>query len=115
MPIERHSELLRLLRTAGVAQSEVDGPIVTRQGYRIPWTFYSLGATLASSDGMALGAKALLDLVERFGPCQIAAHGLTAAPLLGACIALWSCPDLANRFDCLNQLGALVSNSMGET
>ncbi|MFZ5894871.1 MAG: hypothetical protein ACOY0T_27670 [Myxococcota bacterium] len=27
----------------------------------------------------------------------------------------WSCPDLANRFDCLNQLGALVSNSMGDT
>jgi hypothetical protein len=29
--------------------------------------------------------------------------------------AAWSCPDLADRFDCLNQLGALVSNSMGDT
>ena len=27
----------------------------------------------------------------------------------------WSCPDLADRFDCLNQAGALVSNSMGDT
>jgi hypothetical protein len=27
----------------------------------------------------------------------------------------WSCPALADRFDCLNQLGALVSNSMGDT
>ncbi|HEX3594928.1 MAG TPA: AMMECR1 domain-containing protein, partial [Polyangiaceae bacterium] len=86
--MERHAELGRLLRTAGVARSEVDGPIVTRQGYRIPWTLYSLGATLASSDGMTLAAKGVLDLVERFGPCQLAAHGLTAAPLLGAVIAL---------------------------
>lgn len=29
--------------------------------------------------------------------------------------AEWSCPDLADRFDCLNQLNALVSNSMGDT
>jgi hypothetical protein len=29
--------------------------------------------------------------------------------------AVWTCPDLADRFDCLNQLGALVSNSMGDT
>ena len=29
--------------------------------------------------------------------------------------AHWSCPDLADRFDCLNQLGALVSNSIGDT
>jgi hypothetical protein len=27
----------------------------------------------------------------------------------------WSCPALADRFDCLNHLGALVSNSMGDT
>ena len=27
----------------------------------------------------------------------------------------WSCPDLADRFDCLNQVDALVSNSMGDT
>jgi hypothetical protein len=27
----------------------------------------------------------------------------------------WSCPDLADRFDCLNQLGALVSKSIGDT
>lgn len=29
--------------------------------------------------------------------------------------ALWSCPDLADRFDCLNQVDALVSNSIGDT
>ena len=29
--------------------------------------------------------------------------------------AIWSCPDLADRFDCLDQVGALVSNSMGDT
>jgi hypothetical protein len=29
--------------------------------------------------------------------------------------AVWSCPDLADRFDCLIQRDALVSNSMGET
>lgn len=27
----------------------------------------------------------------------------------------WSCPDLADRFDCLDQVDALVSNSMGDT
>jgi hypothetical protein len=27
----------------------------------------------------------------------------------------WSRPDLADRFDCLNQFAALVSNSMGDT
>jgi hypothetical protein len=27
----------------------------------------------------------------------------------------WSCPDLVDRFDCLNHVGALVSNSMGDT
>ena len=27
----------------------------------------------------------------------------------------WSCPDLADRFDCFNHSDALVSNSMGET
>ena len=29
--------------------------------------------------------------------------------------ASWSCPDLADRFDCLNQVDALVSNSIGDT
>ena len=29
--------------------------------------------------------------------------------------AHWSCPDLADRFDCLNQVDALVSNSIGDT
>jgi chromosome segregation protein len=29
--------------------------------------------------------------------------------------AYWSCPDLADRFDCLSQLDALVSNSIGDT
>ncbi len=29
--------------------------------------------------------------------------------------ALWSCPDWADRFDCLNQRDGLVSNSMGVT
>jgi len=29
--------------------------------------------------------------------------------------ATWSCPVLADRFDCLNQLAALVSNSIGDT
>jgi len=29
--------------------------------------------------------------------------------------APWSCPDLADRFDCLNQVDALVSNSIGDT
>ncbi len=28
--------------------------------------------------------------------------------------AFWSCPDLADRFDCLIQRGVLVSNSMGD-
>jgi len=28
---------------------------------------------------------------------------------------VWSCPDLADRFDCLNQVDALVSNSIGDT
>jgi len=27
----------------------------------------------------------------------------------------WSCPDLADRFDCLDHVDALVSNSMGDT
>jgi hypothetical protein len=29
--------------------------------------------------------------------------------------ARWNCPVLEDRFDCLNQARALVSNSMGET
>ncbi len=38
----------------------------------------------------------------------------TNAPLYGA-MRQWSCPVLADRFDCLNQRAALVSNSIGDT
>lgn len=56
-----------------------------------------------------------LHLSTRSAFCEVLPYLLLQSKCSELYDALWSCPDLADRFDCLIQLGALVSNSMGDT
>lgn len=80
-------ELADRLRTDGILWSTPEHPVLHRNGSTAPWMFYSWGVT-STADGLRLAARCLLDRLATFESTQIAGHGMTAMPLVSACVAL---------------------------
>ena len=79
--------LARRLRDGGILRSTPAQPVLHRNGSSAPWMFYSWGVT-TTADGLQLAARCLLDRLDTFESTQIAGHGMTAMPLVSACVAL---------------------------
>lgn len=78
--------LRQLLIEQGFLHSH-DGHILrSRSGSSMPWMFYSPAVAL-SNEGLTLMASALLDRLQGFRSTQLASYGVSALPLLGACVA----------------------------
>ena len=75
------------LRDSGILWSTSAQPVLHRNGSSAPWMFYSWGVT-TTADGLQLAARCLLDRLASFESTQIAGHGMTAMPLVSACVAL---------------------------
>ncbi len=58
-----------------------------RNGTTAPWMFYSWGVTLDPA-GLRLAGRCLLQRLGSFEGTQLAGHGMTALPLVSACVAL---------------------------
>src|SRR6188768_4108958 len=74
-------------------------------------------ATLADVGALVLAPLLPSFLVRHPRVTPEVTLGLSLVDLVreGFDVGIWSCPDLADRFDCLNQVDALVSNSIGDT
>ncbi|MCA9677763.1 MAG: hypothetical protein KC464_22255, partial [Myxococcales bacterium] len=74
-----------LLCADGIFRSTPDHPIVSHDGSSIAWMLDSQRISL-TAPGAALAARCLLDQLEGFESTQIATYGVTAIPLLQACV-----------------------------
>ena len=79
------SELIELLRRDAILHRSPTQPVLSRDGTSARWMLDSLAVTLSSRGG-ELAARCLLELLKRFDGRQIATYGLTAVPILQACI-----------------------------
>ncbi len=59
----------------------------TRSGAPMPWILYSPAVTL-TPEGLTASASVILDRLRGFRSTQLATYGLSALPLLGACVAM---------------------------
>jgi orotate phosphoribosyltransferase/AMMECR1 domain-containing protein len=80
-------QLRELLRRDGILWSTPEQPVLHRNGATAPWMFYSWGVTL-DARGLTLAARCLLERLDTFEGTQLAGHGMTAMPLVSACVAL---------------------------
>lgn len=78
--------LRRLLMEQAFIRSREGEPLRDRRGLPTPWLFYGGEVTL-SWRGLDLGASVLLDRLSSFSSTQIATYGISAIPLLAACVA----------------------------
>jgi orotate phosphoribosyltransferase len=83
----RRAALTARLRADGILWSTPEHPVRHRNGSTAPWMFYSWGVT-TTAVGLELAAGCLLDRLATFESTQIAGHGMTAMPLVSACVAL---------------------------
>jgi len=81
------AELLRLLCADGIFHSTEDHPIVTNSGVGASWMLDSLRVSMTAR-GAELAGRCLLDLLDRFEGRQLATYGVTAIPLINACVTL---------------------------
>ena len=81
------AELLQLLSTRGVLESTDERPVMSPSGERMSWMLDSLAVSMTPR-GAELAARCLLVELAKFESTQIATYGLTAIPLLQACITL---------------------------
>lgn len=79
------AELLQLLSTQGVLKSTDDRPVVSHDGTRMSWMLDSLHVSMTAR-GAELVARCLLEELAKFEATQIATYGVTAIPLMQACI-----------------------------
>lgn len=79
------SELITLLRRDAILHRSSIQPVLSRDGTSARWMLDSLAVTLSPRGG-ELAGRCLLELLQRFDGRQIATYGLTAVPLLQACI-----------------------------
>jgi orotate phosphoribosyltransferase/AMMECR1 domain-containing protein len=79
------SELIELLRRDGILHRSPTQPVLSRDGTSARWMLDSLSVTLSPRGG-ELAGRCLLELLKRFDGRQIATYGLTAVPILQACI-----------------------------
>lgn len=79
------SELIELLRQDGILYRSPTQPVLSRDGTSARWMLDSLAVTLSSRGG-ELAGRCVLELLKRFDGRQIATYGLTAVPVLQACV-----------------------------
>ncbi len=80
------AELLELLLRGGILHATPAQPIFDRDGVTTAtWMLDSLSVSLTPRGG-ELAGRVLLDLLDRFEGRQVATYGLTAVPLLQACV-----------------------------
>ena len=82
---EDRAALLDLLCRDGIYWSTPTQPIVTHDGSAARWMLDSLRVSLTPR-GAELAARCLMERLARFDAVQIATYGLTAIPLLQACV-----------------------------
>ena len=78
--------LLHEILAHGLLYRSETQPILSRDGSSGAWMLDSLQVSMTAR-GSALAASVLLPLLERFESTQIVTYGLTAVPLLQACVA----------------------------
>jgi orotate phosphoribosyltransferase/AMMECR1 domain-containing protein len=79
------SELITLLRRDGILHRSPTQPVLSRDGASARWMLDSLAVTLSPRGG-ELAGNCVLELLKRFDGRQIATYGLTAVPIVQACI-----------------------------
>lgn len=85
--MDDRAELLTLLATRGVLMSTDERPVLSHDGTRMSWMLDSLAVSMTPR-GVELTARCLLQELAKFEATQIATYGVTAIPLMQACIAL---------------------------
>ncbi len=80
------AELLDLLARDGILRSTEQDPVVAQDGSTVAWMLDSLRVSLTSR-GAELAAKLLLAELAKFDATQLATFGVTAVPLMQACIS----------------------------
>lgn len=83
---EERERLLALLLRDGILYASEKQPVRSRDGKSARWMLDSLSFSLRP-EGSRLAGRALLDLLGRFEGRQVATYGITAIPLLSACVA----------------------------
>ena len=78
-------DLLALMRKEAILHESPTQPILSRDGSTARWMLNSLQVTL-TSHGAELAGRCVLELLKRFEGRQLATLGLTAVPVLNACI-----------------------------
>lgn len=84
---EERERLLALLLRDGILYASDQQTVRSRDGKNARWMLDSLSFSLRS-EGAELAGRALLGLLDRFEGRQVATYGITAIPLLSACISL---------------------------
>jgi AMMECR1 domain-containing protein/orotate phosphoribosyltransferase len=82
---EDRAALLELLRRGGILHRSPTQPVLARDGTSARWMLDSLSVTL-TPEGARLAGRCVLELLKRFDGRQIATYGLTAVPILQACL-----------------------------
>lgn len=82
---EERERLLALLLSDGILYASETQPVRSRDGKTARWMLDSLGFSLRP-EGASLAGRALLALLEGFDGRQVATYGITAIPLLTACV-----------------------------
>lgn len=84
---EERERLLALLLRDGILYASENQTVRSRDGRTARWMLDSLSFSLRS-EGAELAGRALLGLLDRFEGRQVATFGITAIPLLSACVGL---------------------------
>lgn len=79
--------LLELILQDAILYRSENQPVRSRDGSPGKWMLDSLCVSL-TSEGLMLAARCLLNLLDKFEGRQIATYGVTAIPLISACVLL---------------------------
>jgi orotate phosphoribosyltransferase/AMMECR1 domain-containing protein len=79
-------ELLALMRKEAILHESPSQPVLSRDGSTARWILNSLQVTMTAR-GAELAGRCILELLKGFEGRQLATLGLTAVPILNACIA----------------------------
>ncbi len=86
-PGRDHREALRkLLAERGFLHASEGLVLRTRSGSPMPWILYSTGVSL-TGQGLTLMTAVILDRLREFRSTQLATFGVSAIPLVAACVA----------------------------
>jgi orotate phosphoribosyltransferase len=83
---QARASLRRLLLERGFLYARDGHVLRSRSGLAMPWMLYSPAVSL-THDGLTLMSSVILEQLREFRSRQLATFGLSALPLLGACVA----------------------------